>query len=183
MPPSVATRPQGVRAASRALAQLLGHARARASRQSGCVGSAALGAGAAAAANPSSASAQPRACRVWRQRLIRTGIEQQWIAKTAAQNFEKPYFFRLKMDAVSWPRGRSRFRGQKLATLLKVNINSNAVHLLVTNFRTRNCVHFQSRWHRFFRFLEKVLPISGPEMVAISGQEKVAFTWLGHSKA
>ena len=60
---------------------------ARASRQSGCVGSAALGAGAAAAANPSSASAQPRACTVWWQRLVRTGIEQQWIAKTADTEF------------------------------------------------------------------------------------------------
>ena len=95
------------------------------------------------------------------------------------------------MDAVSWPRGGHVFVVRNWPHELKVNINSNAVHLLVTNFRPRNCVHFWARFHRFFkflvrvffRFLKKIWPISGPEWWPISGQEKVAISWLGHSNA
>ena len=71
-------RSQSVLAASRALAQRL--ERARASQQSGRVGSMALGADAAAAANPGSADALPLACRIWRQRQGLAGIGQAFVA-------------------------------------------------------------------------------------------------------
>ena len=80
-------------------------------------------------------------------------LSNSGLPKPLTQNSEKPCFFKQKMYMVSWPRGGHVFVVRNWPHVLKVNINSNAVHLLVTNFRPRNCVHFQSRCHRFFRFL------------------------------